>query len=416
MIKSNPGIILIIPCSSYRTNAFIEAVKRLELEVLILTNDTQVFEGISKNSIISLNFNHWTERITEIRLWSSKNNLTSVIGVDEESVMIAAEISKELGIVHNSIESVKKTRNKFLLRTCLKNNNLPSPWFNRFAIKEDPKKLIKKINYPCVLKPTFLSASQGVIRVDNKSDFIEGFKMLKELLARHEISRRNKEQSNWILIEEYIPGKEISIEGLVLNGKLKPLTLFDKPEPLEGPTFPETFFITPSKLENKTQVILFELAQQVIEALGIKHGPVHIEARINVEGIFILECAVRSIGGLCSKILQFSGGISLEELIIRSSLGRNVEKVQKNSKAKGIMIMPVIHGGVLKEIKGREKALSVKGITGLETTVTKGERLEPLPKEAKYPGFIFAEGRNQDAVENSLRKAWSVIEILFEDC
>ena len=154
----------------------------------------------------------------------------------------------------------------------------------------------------------------------------------------------------------------------------------------------------------------------MIEALGIKHGPVHIEARINVEGIFILECAVRSIGGLCSKILQFSGGISLEELIIRSSLGRNVEKVQKNSKAKGIMIMPVIHGGVLKEIKGREKALSVKGITGLETTVTKGERLEPLPKEAKYPGFIFAEGRNQDAVENSLRKAWSMIEILFEDC
>ena len=145
MIKSNPGIILIIPCSSYRTNAFIEAGKRLELEVLILTNATQVFEGISQNSIISLNFNHWTERITEIRLWSSKNNLTSVIGVDEESVMIAAEISKELRIVHNSIESVKKTRNKFLLRTCLKNNNLPSPWFKRIDIKENPKNLIKKI-------------------------------------------------------------------------------------------------------------------------------------------------------------------------------------------------------------------------------------------------------------------------------
>ena len=121
--------------------------------MLILTNDTQVFEGISKNSIISLNFNHWTNRITEIRLWSSKNNLTSVIGVDEESVMIAAEISKELGIVHNSIESVKKTRNKFLLRTCLKNNNLPSPWFNRFAIKEDPKKLIGDVFVARAFKP-----------------------------------------------------------------------------------------------------------------------------------------------------------------------------------------------------------------------------------------------------------------------
>ena len=112
-------------------------------------------------------------------------------------------------------------------------------------------------------------------------------------------------------------------------------------------TLEEKIIETPSVLKKKIHYLLLETIQIVVKALGIVKGPVHAEARINRNGNYILECASRSIGGFCSKVLEFQGGISLEELILRSYLGRNIEKSKLIGNARGVMMMPTEKMGML---------------------------------------------------------------------
>ena len=391
------------------------AAVKIGINILVITNNSQVFSEYYPENVITMNFEHWRESIENIRKWSERYDLKAVIGVDEESIILAAKLSESLCIEHNSLESVKLTKNKYLMRSELKKSGLKSPWFKRFSVHETPKDIFAELSFPCVLKPTFLSASQGVLRVNSFEEFGKGCEMLSDLLAEEKVKKRGGDQANWILVEEYIPGKEVSIEGIVNDGKLKELAIFDKPEPLEGPIFPETIFITPTILDEHLQFSLLETAQTALKALGISKGPVHIELRINDHGNYILECAARSIGGLCSKVLEFKGAMSLEELILRSALGRNIEKTQLIDKVVGVMMMPIEKSGILKEIQGIKAALAMKGITDLPTTINPGEILEPLPKGDRYLGFLFAEGKNQDSVKTVLQEAWSKIVIVFEE-
>ena len=411
----NSAVILIIPSASYRTGPFMNAIKKLDLKVLVISDKSQVFSGKYPDNLIIINFNHWKDKSVEISKWAKNNGLKAVIGVDEESIVLAANLSNFLNVDHNSIESVLLTKNKYLMRTELKKTGLCSPWFKIFSIYESSNKIINEISFPCVIKPTFLSGSRGVMRVNTKKEFSEGIKTLNELLSLDELRKRGGKQSDYIMIEEYIPGKEVAIEGIVSEGKLTMLAIFDKPELLEGPTFEETIIVTPSVLTKKIQYSLLETLQVVVKALGIVKGPVHAEARINRNGNYILECASRSIGGLCSKVLEFQGGISLEELILRSYLGRNIEKSKLIGNARGVMMMPTEKKGILKEIGGVKDALVVNGVTDLQITVKPGEKLQPLPKGDRYLGFIFAEGNNQEFVINALKNAWSKIEIVLEN-
>lgn len=409
------AVILIIPSASYRTSAFINAVEKLDLKVLVISDKSQVFSGKYPDNLLIMNFHHWNDRLDEISQWSERNGLKAVIGVDEESIVLAANLSKFLKVEHNSVESVLLTKDKYLMRIELKKAEVNSPWFKRFSIHDSTNKIINEISLPCVIKPTFLSASRGVIRVNTIKELANGIKTINELFSLEEIRERGGEKSDWILVEEYIPGKEVAIEGIVSEGKLKVLALFDKPEPLEGPTFEETIIVTPSALSEKNQLSLFETAQNAVKALGIVMGPVHVEVRINSSGNYILECASRSIGGLCSKVLEFQGGMSLEELILRSYLGRNVEKSKLTGFARGVMMMPTEKMGILKEMRGVEDALNVKGVTDLQITVKPGEKLEPLPKGDRYLGFIFAEDKDQELVIKALKKAWLKIEVFLEN-
>jgi biotin carboxylase len=411
----NSAVILIIPSASYRTGPFMNAIKKLDLKVLVISDKSQVFSGKYPDNLIIINFNHWKDKSVEISKWAKNNGLKAVIGVDEESIVLAANLSNFLNVDHNSIESVLLTKNKYLMRTELKKTGLCSPWFKIFSIYESSNKIINEISFPCVIKPTFLSGSRGVMRVNTKKELSEGIKTLNELLSLDELRKRGGKQSDYIMIEEYIPGKEVAIEGIVSEGKLTMLAIFDKPELLEGPTFEETIIVTPSVLTKKIQYSLLETLQVVVKALGIVKGPVHAEARINRNGNYILECASRSIGGLCSKVLEFQGGISLEELILRSYLGRNIEKSKLIGNARGVMMMPTEKKGILKEIGGVKDALVVNGVTDLQITVKPGEKLQPLPKGDRYLGFIFAEGNNQEFVINALKNAWSKIEIVLEN-
>jgi biotin carboxylase len=267
------------------------------------------------------------------------------------------------------------------------------PKFFRATLEDDPGLFAGHAPYPCVLKPRGLSASRGVIRANNETEFVEAFRRIRKLGETD------------LQVESYIAGREFAVEGLVTKGRLQPLAVFDKPDPLEGPYFEETIYVTPSRERADVQEELLETVARAVEALGLRHGPVHAELRYNREGAWILETAARPIGGLCAKALQFAPSVPLEELILRHALGQDVSGARLADPAAGVMMIPIPKSGIYESVSGIEQAQAITGIEEVVVTAKPGQHVVPLPEGASYLGFIFARGSTPERVETALREA-----------
>jgi biotin carboxylase len=295
----------------------------------------------------------------------------------------------------------------------LADKGLPSPGFRLFSIGADPLEAARSVRFPCVLKPVLLSASRGVIRADGPEAFETAFKRIVALLSSPGGAGAG-EGADQILVEDYLPGNEVALEGLLTEGELTVLALFDKPDPLEGPYFEETLYVTPSRLPGDLQRGIRDAAAAAADALGLRTGPVHAELRINDAGIWIVEIAARSIGGLCSRILRFGAGISLEELILRQAVGLEPGPMQLAGRAAGVMMLPVPKKGVLRSIWGVEEAKRVPGIEDVALTIPLDQEVEPVPEGSRYLGFIFGHGERPEEVEAALREAYRRLAVMIE--
>jgi biotin carboxylase len=334
-----------------------------------------------------------------------------VVGVGDETVELAAQASQALGLPHNPVESVKATRDKHRAREILRKKGIRVPRFRKFAAREDPSRIAQRIDFPCVLKPLFLSASRGVMRADDPAGLARAWERIGKILEEGEVRKKGGEAADWILVEDYIPGFEVAVEGLLIDGELKTLALFDKPDPLIGPTFEETLYVTPSRHPSSTQEAILCCAAQSAAALGLRVGPLHAEMRVNEAGVWIVELAARSIGGLCSRVLRFGAGISLEEVILRQALGLPVEALERERRAAGVMMIPIPRRGKLIGFGGVEAARLVPGVEGVVQSIPTGQDLVPLPEGSRYLGFIFARGESPEGVEASLREAQARLDI-----
>ncbi|MGH2606553.1 MAG: ATP-grasp domain-containing protein, partial [Anaerolineales bacterium] len=276
----------------------------------------------------------------------------------------------------------------------------------------DPVQAARTMEYPTVLKPTFLSASRGVIRVENRVEFVAAFARIAGILRSSGLA------SAWavpILAEGYISGTELALEGLLTGGSLQRLAAFDKPDPLEGPYFEETIYVTPSRLPPTQQDAAWECVEQSVTALGLRHGPIHAEVRLNAAGAWLIEVAPRSIGGWCSRALRFNSSMSLEELILRHALGQDVRRFPREPVASGILMIPIPRAGFLERVDGLDDARAIPGIDDVRLAIPLGERVEPLPEGGRYLGFAFARSGMPQEVENALRKAWASLDISIVD-
>lgn len=265
--------------------------------------------------------------------------------------------------------------------------------------------------FPCVIKAISLSASQGVLRADDAAQAVRAATRIRRVL-----SAARQHAAEALLVEAYLPGPELSIDGLLHNDAgLTPLAVFDKPATPDGPTFEETLLVTPSRLPRPVIADAVRTAAHAARALGLNTGPVHAELRVNGTGTAMLELAVRSIGGLCSRALRFPGGNSLEELIIASALGDPAPTPGSESpRPCGIFMLPVPRAGVLRAVEGRADAEAVPGITGLTITIPPGRRVRPLPEGDQYLGFIFAEAGTPDEVEKALTSASQLLRTVID--
>jgi biotin carboxylase len=290
------------------------------------------------------------------------------------------------------------------MRQCLAAAGVRVPRFRRIALDEPPLRASRGVEFPCVLKPLTLSASRGVIRANNPDQFIAAFERIRALLEREDVSVSG-DAARFLLAEQYVPGLEVALEGLLAGGRLETLALFDKPDPLEGPFFEETIYVTPSRLPATVQETIRATSAAACAALGLTEGPVHAELRLNDEGPWVLEVAARSIGGLCSRTLRFGTGMTLEEIILRHALGWPIASLERERRAAGVMMIPIPRGGRLDGVQGLEDARAVPHVEDVVISAHVGQTLVPLPEGWQYLGFIFARGDDPATVEDALRRA-----------
>jgi biotin carboxylase len=400
-----PRLLLLMTTNTYRASAFLEAARRLGVPVVVGSEHQQALAAANPEGHLTLDFAAPEEASGAIVEFAHTHPIRGIVAADDDGVLLAAMATAALGLPCHPVGAVAAARNKYRMRQILAAADIPCPDFWRFPIDGDPAEMAQQVRYPCVVKPLALSASRGVIRADDPAQFAAAFRRVVAILQRPDAAISARRSARELLVERFIPGAEVALEGLLTDGKLRVLTLFDKPDPLDGPFFEETIYVTPSRLPAPTQDAIVTCTADVAAALGLRHGPVHAELRVNAQGPWLLEIAPRSIGGLCSHALRFGDGLALEELLLRHALGCDVEALERERLAAGVMMIPIPKAGILRQVAGRERAMQVAGIEDIRLTIPIGQEVVPLPEGSRYLGFIFARNATPAGVESALREA-----------
>jgi biotin carboxylase len=406
-------VLLLLPTTTYRTQAFIDAARALGVELVCASERPSTLEAHAPDNLITLDFADPAGAAAQVARFAARRPIHAVVAVDDLTTVVAATIATRLGLKTNPVAAAAAARDKHEMRQRLSAAGVPVPRFRLVSLKDDPEAAARRAEYPCVLKPLALSASRGVIRADDAQAFVAAFHRIAAILRRDDVSVAG-EAAAALLVEDFIPGREVALEGLLMAGGLQTLALFDKPDPLDGPYFEETIYVTPSRLGEDAQRRIAAVTRDACAALGLTEGPVHAELRVNERGPVVLEVAARSIGGLCSRTLRFGTGMSLEELILRQALGWPIASLERERRAAGVMMLPIPRAGRLRAVRGREDALAVPGVEEVAITTHAGQELVPLPEGWQYLGFVFARAGTPEAVERALRDAHARLHVDIE--
>jgi biotin carboxylase len=423
MVPAGPRVLLLVPARTYRAADFLLAATRMGLDLVIGSDGALPLGG---RPVIPVNP---VDPAASASLIAARcGPVAAVVAADTPMLELAAAVAARLGLPHNPAEAVRNAADKARQRQRWATAGVPQPRFEIVAAATDDaiRQAATAVGFPCVVKAVSLSASQGVLRADDAAAAAAAARRIRGVLAS---ARRPDTES--LLVEEYVPGPELSIDGLLDGGTLTVTAIFDKPATPDGPTFEETLLLTPSRLPGPVLDAAIRTASQAARVLGLTRGPVHAELRVDQRGgqarPVMLELAARCIGGLCSRALRFPGGSTLEELILASALGRSVGAgwagghcqpapaiSHHAARPAGIYMLPVPRSGVLRAVKGRNSAVAIPGITGLTITIPAGQQVRPLPDGDRYLGFIFAEAPTRNEVEQALTAARDELRVIID--
>jgi biotin carboxylase len=387
-------LLLILPTATYRAPDFLEAAAKLGVEVVVGSEHRQAMSGSMGDRAVTLSLSDPELAADQIERLARRSPLDGIVAVDDGGTRAAAAAAARLGLRGNSPDAVARARDKAKMRAAFDRAGVPQP---EWALGDGAQEL----GYPCVLKPLTRSGSQGVIRADTPEEAVAAARRIRDIVGDEHAA---------LLVERFAAGDEVAVEGLLENGRLEVLAIFDKPDPLDGPYFEETIYVTPSRRPLEVQEEIHRLTAQAAEALGLTEGPIHAELRLGPPPK-VLELAARSIGGLCARSLRFGLGVSLEELIVRHALRLPLDHVRREELASGVMMLPIPEEGTLEDVQGQEEARAVPHIAGLEISIPRGRPVTPLPEGDRYLGFMFAKADTPEEVERALREAHSRLDV-----
>ena len=401
-------VLLLATTTGYQTRMFAEAAARLGVDIVYATDRCDQLDNPWRDDAIPVRFHEEWRSVDSILKQVERRAVDGVIAVGDRPTVLAAYLSRLLGLAGHPPEAAVAARDKRLMREKLRAAGLPSPASFTVPAGVDVTHVLDRVSFPVVVKPTVLSASRGVIRADDRLSFATAFDRVRRLLASPEVRELRDPEADVVQVEEYIPGLEYAIEGLLENGVFRPLAIFDKPDPLDGPFFEETIYLTPSRVNPHTQQQITDAVAAATKALGLHHGPIHAECRVNSRGIYILEVAARLIGGLCSKALRFERDdtvIGFEEFLLRHALGEIMTGWTREACASAVMMIPIPRSGVFRKVDGLETAIHVPHIEEIQITAKIDQQLFSLPEGSSYLGFIFARAESPAFVERAVREA-----------
>jgi biotin carboxylase len=422
-VPARPRLLLLLPTTTYRTDAFVSAATRAGVDLTVASELPSTFSEANPTGLLTLPLHDMEASAAEVERFAKNTPVTAVVGVDDDTALVAGAIATRLDLPTNPVAALEAARNKHLQRWIMRQAGVPVPRFSVHSIDDPVAPIAESAPYPCVVKPIVLSASRGVIRADDPSSFRAAHARLASILAEPDVCEMGRPARQY-LVEEFVPGPEYALEGY-LGGKpggiralpFHVLALFDKPDPLDGPYFEETIYVTPSRASDRVQRELSTCDLAAAEAVGLVNGPIHVDLRYSGDRAWLIELAARPIGGKCSRALRFGvgGELSLEDLIVRRAVGRMTSVPTREDAASGVMMIPTPRAGTLAGVEGVEAASTVPGVTEVVITAHRGQRLVPLPEGSRYLGFIFARGSEPAMVEAALRSAHSELTVDIVD-
>jgi len=446
-----PRILLLATTTGYQTRAFGEAAESLGATLVFATDRCHMLEDPWRDGAIAIRFHDEDASVEAIVAAARTAPLDGLITVGDRPTVIAARVAERLGLPGHPPSAAAIARDKQKTRERLRDAGLAVPWFVPSRIDADARILASQVSFPCVIKPVSLSGSRGVMRADNPGQFAVAFNRLAALLRLPDVRAERNEASDRVLVEGFIPGAEFALEGLLDRGILQVLAIFDKPDPLDGPFFEETLYVTPPAIDAEVEQRIVDAVTRAASAIGLTHGPIHAECRVNEQGVFVLEVAARPIGGLCARSLRFvrapdsasGSGVreidpssgsssrfsagsgfsriaapgtscSLEELLLRHASGESPRAWSRAATASGVMMIPIPGRGVYRGVSGVDAARLIEGIDDVTITAKRDQVLVPLPEGASYLGFIFARGATSATVVAALRRAHACLRFAIE--
>jgi biotin carboxylase len=419
-------VLLFATTTGYQTRAFEQAAAALNIDLLYVTDRCHLLEDPWRDRAIPVRYEDEEASVRDVldALNTTPHGaIGGVIAVGDRPTVLAARVARELRLPWHGIHGVRVSRSKLMTRGRLIAADLPVPWFFATPLDTSVVDIAARLRFPCVVKPLALSGSRGVMRANSVEELEAALVRLRELLMRPEIRSLREPLHDEVLVEGFIEGREYALEGLLEDGALRVLAIFDKPDPLDGPFFEETIYVTPTALPEHDAGALGALpgartmastVAHAAAAMGLRHGPIHAECRINDAGVFVLEIAARPIGGLCARALRFAtlasdrherNDVTLEELLLRHATGESLDGYGREAHASAVMMIPIPRRGFYKGVTGVDEAAKVEGIEDVVITAKPDQLIEPLPEGASYLGFIFARAEQPDDAVSALRVA-----------
>jgi len=401
-------VLLVAPSGSYRIAAYTRAAHTLGMPILVVSNSAHSLVS-EVASGITVDFSRPDRAYADIVAAIDDLQVACVLATDDSCVELCSRIAAFLGLPQNSAQAALLTQRKDLAREALSAAGCNTPAYQRIEIASASPALLT-IDYPLVLKPLGLSASRGVIRANDDAEYMAAVARIDAIL---EATGQQGVLREHLLVESYIDGAEYAVEGFMVDGQFRLLTIFDKPEPLTGPYFEETYYLTPSLLESRQKSALIEEVARCCAAYGLAQGPVHAEARITSSGPVLLELAARTIGGQCGQLIEFSLQRKLEELVIQGMCGLTPATAEAADSA-GVLMIPITNSGILKRVEGLTAALQTEHVRDIEIHINPGYELIPLPEGASYLGFIFAQAPDYQQTYTALKSAYAKLKFVTQ--
>ncbi len=403
-------MLLVLPTRSYRAAAFLAAAQRLSLEVAIASEEGSTLSHLHPDQEVVIDFADPAAAVAVATELATRNPFQAVIPADEAGVLVAAHIAEQLGLRSSPLKAVAATRNKLVLRERLQEAGVSQPRWGLWIEGDSPP----PVEFPAVVKPLDQAASRGVIRVEDPKQLLAAGRRVRSML-RTDPKCATPANSVSLLVEEFVAGPEVAVDALLVAGATRLLAIYDKPDPLDGPFFEETIYTVPTALAPARQAKVLAALERVVRTLGLSEGAIHAELRLGGDQAALIDIASRSIGGRCSRVLHFRSGRSLEEILLLAALGEDPGELELESRARGVMMLPIPKSGTLRSVSGREAVLAMPGVDQVEVTVPVGGRVVSWPEGDRYLGFIFASGPDPASVAGELRLAYGKLGLLIQD-